>query len=64
MHEAPLYVRRVFAAGASGYVTKSEMTEMLLTAIRSIAIRRDLPGPGPNAVDLGDSPIRKLGQQP
>ena len=27
--------------------------------------RRDLPGrPGPNAVDLGDSPIRKLGRNP
>ncbi len=36
MHEAPLYVRRAFAAGASGYVTKSEMTETLLTAIRSV----------------------------
>ena len=36
MHEAPLYVRRVFAAGASGYVTKSEKTETLLTAIRSV----------------------------
>ena len=36
MHEAPLYVRRVFAAGASGYVTKSEKTETLLTAIRNV----------------------------
>ena len=36
MHEAPLYVRRAFAAGASGYVTKSEMTETLLAAIRSV----------------------------
>ena len=36
MHEAPLYVRRVFAAGVSGYVTKSEMTETLLAAIRSV----------------------------
>ena len=36
LHDAPLYVRRVFAAGASGYVTKSEKTETLLTAIRSV----------------------------
>ena len=36
MHEAPLYVRRAFAAGASGYVTKRDMTETLLEAIRSV----------------------------
>jgi DNA-binding NarL/FixJ family response regulator len=34
MHEAPQYVRRAFAAGASGYVTKREMTETPLMAIR------------------------------
>jgi DNA-binding NarL/FixJ family response regulator len=36
MHEAPLHVRRAFAAGASGYVTKRDMTETLLEAIRSV----------------------------
>jgi DNA-binding NarL/FixJ family response regulator len=36
MHVAPLYAQRAFAAGASGYVTKSEMTETLLMAIRSV----------------------------
>jgi DNA-binding NarL/FixJ family response regulator len=36
MHEAPTYVRRAFAAGANGYVVKSEMTETLLDAIRDV----------------------------
>lgn len=36
MHDVPMYVRQVFAAGANGYVTKSEMTETLLIAIRSV----------------------------
>jgi DNA-binding NarL/FixJ family response regulator len=36
MHDAPLYVRRAFAAGAGGYVTKLELTETLLVAIRSV----------------------------
>ena len=36
MHEAPLHVRRAFAGGASGYVTKRDMTETLLEAIRSV----------------------------
>ena len=36
MLEAPQYVRRAFAAGANGYVTKKEMTETLLMAIRRV----------------------------
>ena len=36
MLEAPQYVRRAFAAGANGYVTKKEMTETLLIAIRKV----------------------------
>jgi DNA-binding NarL/FixJ family response regulator len=36
VHVAPRYVQRAFAAGASGYVTKSKMTETLLMAIRSV----------------------------
>jgi DNA-binding NarL/FixJ family response regulator len=36
MHAAPLYIQRAFAAGASGYVTKSEMTGTLLMAIRTV----------------------------
>jgi DNA-binding NarL/FixJ family response regulator len=35
-HEAPLYVRRAFAAGADGYIAKRELTETLLTAIRGV----------------------------
>jgi len=35
-HAAPVYAERAFRAGASGYVTKREMTETLLVAIRSV----------------------------
>jgi DNA-binding NarL/FixJ family response regulator len=34
--DAPQYVRRAFAAGANGYVTKREMTDTLLMAIRRV----------------------------
>jgi DNA-binding NarL/FixJ family response regulator len=36
MLEAPQYVRRAFAAGANGYVTKKETPETLLIAIRRV----------------------------
>ncbi len=36
MHDAPVYARRAFLAGASGYVTKQEMSETLLIAIRCV----------------------------
>ena len=36
MHDAPEYVRRAFAAGADGCVSKQELTETLLMAIRSV----------------------------
>ncbi len=36
MHDAPQFARRAFRAGASGYVTKQEMGETLLTAIRQV----------------------------
>ena len=36
MHDAPLYAERAFKAGASGYVTKEEMSETVLLAIRCI----------------------------
>lgn len=36
MHDAPLYARRAFRAGASGYVTKQEMLDTLLVAIRRV----------------------------
>jgi DNA-binding NarL/FixJ family response regulator len=35
VHETPHHIRRAFAAGAIGYVTKREMTGTLLLAIRS-----------------------------
>jgi DNA-binding NarL/FixJ family response regulator len=34
--EAPSDIRRAFAAGASGYVAKSQLTEALLVAIRNV----------------------------
>jgi DNA-binding NarL/FixJ family response regulator len=46
MHEAPLVVRRAFAAGASGYVAKREMTETLLAAIRSVLRGETYGAPG------------------
>lgn len=36
MHDAPRYARRAFRAGASGYVTKQEVTETLLVALRCV----------------------------
>ena len=36
MHDAPLYARRAFRAGASGFVTKQEMLDTLLVAIRRV----------------------------
>ncbi len=45
-HDAPLYAGRAFAAGASGYVTKSEKTEELLVAIRSVLRGETYGAPG------------------
>jgi len=36
MHDAPQYARQAFRVGASGYVTKQEMSETLLVAMRSV----------------------------
>jgi DNA-binding NarL/FixJ family response regulator len=36
MHDSPRYVEGAFAAGADGYVTKQEMTETLLIAMRAV----------------------------
>ena len=36
MHDGPVYARRALAAGARGYVTKQEMIETLLVAIRCV----------------------------
>jgi DNA-binding NarL/FixJ family response regulator len=36
MHDSPQYVKGVLAAGADGYVSKQELTETLLLAIRSV----------------------------
>ena len=36
MHDAPVYARRAFRAGASGYVTKQEMSEKVVIAIRRV----------------------------
>jgi len=46
MHDAPLHVRRAFAAGTSGYVAKREMTDTLLTAIRSLLRGETFGAPG------------------
>ncbi len=36
MHDAPIYAESAFKAGASGYVTKQEMSETVLIAIRCV----------------------------
>jgi len=36
LHDAPVYARRAFGAGASGYVTKLEWGETLLLAMRRV----------------------------
>lgn len=36
LHEAPQYARRAFRAGASGYLSKQEMTGTILVAIRRV----------------------------
>jgi len=36
MHDMPRQIRRAFAAGADGHVSKQEMTETLLMAMRSV----------------------------
>lgn len=36
VHETPRYVRLAFAAGASGHVSKRELNETLLMAMRSV----------------------------
>jgi DNA-binding NarL/FixJ family response regulator len=36
MHDTPAYAQRVFQAGANGYVTKQEIGEALLIAIRNV----------------------------
>jgi DNA-binding NarL/FixJ family response regulator len=49
MHDAPIYVRRAFQAGADGYVTKQELTETLLLAIRSVLRGESYVSAGLNA---------------
>jgi DNA-binding NarL/FixJ family response regulator len=46
MHDAPLYARRALRAGARGYVTKQEMIETLLVAIRSVLDGDEFVSPG------------------
>ncbi len=36
MHDAPVYARRAFRAGARGYINKAELGETLLIAIRYV----------------------------
>ena len=46
MHDAPFHARRAFTAGASGYVTKQELTETLLLAIRCLLRGETYVSPG------------------
>jgi DNA-binding NarL/FixJ family response regulator len=45
MHEDPSHVERAFAAGAQGYVTKREVIETLVQAIRAVLAGRTFVSP-------------------
>jgi DNA-binding NarL/FixJ family response regulator len=45
MHAAPIYADRAFKAGAGGYVTKQEMGETVLIAIRRVLSGRKYMSP-------------------
>jgi len=45
-HDAPVYSERAFRAGASGYVTKRELGETLLVAIRRVLDGESWASPG------------------
>ena len=54
MHDMPARVRRAFAAGAHGHVSKQEMTETLLMAMRSVLRGESYGAP----VKLTDAALR------
>jgi DNA-binding NarL/FixJ family response regulator len=54
MHDGPVYARRALAAGARGYVTKQEMIETLLVAIRCVLDGDEFVSPDLRA-ELGGS---------
>ncbi len=45
MHDAPSYAQRAFRAGANGYVTKGEMSDALLPAIRCLLAGQEFVSP-------------------
>jgi DNA-binding NarL/FixJ family response regulator len=49
MYDAPIHARRAFTAGASGYVTKQELTGTLLLAIRCVLRGEKYVSPGLSA---------------
>lgn len=44
MHNEPIYAKRAFKAGARGYVTKQEVAETIITAIRLMLSGKDYIG--------------------
>lgn len=56
MHEDAVRVRRVFAAGATGYVTKREAAQCLLEAVAEVAAGRRYVSPRIQAALLADEP--------
>ena len=53
MHDAPVYLQQAFRAGANGYVTKQEMSETVLIAIRRVLGGWRYVSPKMRAVEAG-----------
>ncbi len=45
MHDQPVFVEQCLKAGAAGYITKSSAPEILLEAVRQVAMGRQYLGP-------------------
>jgi DNA-binding NarL/FixJ family response regulator len=56
MHEEAARIRRAFAAGVSGYVTKRETAQHLLEAVARVAAGEDYVSPRVQAALLADGP--------
>jgi len=67
MHDGVRFARRAFAAGASGYISKQETGEILLTAVHAVldgATNVLSPRLQKGFDAMGDSPISKMGAHP
>jgi DNA-binding NarL/FixJ family response regulator len=63
MHEDPFHVQQAFAAGASGYVTKREVSARLTLAVGELLAGRRYTSPGAQAV-LAATPVEARRAEP